>query len=1105
MIAQCKINKDVICHRCRKSGHLQKACRVEPRSGLVKKSRNMRAQAVCQVHEESDEDQYTDVVFQANGTRVPPIQVDLTIDGQEVTMEIDTGASASLMSENLFRRLWPGRSLKTTEVKLCSYSKQNIPVVGCCHVNIVYKGLEYPQLPLIVVKGSGPSLFGREWLNLVKLDWKEMLEINQVQNDSLQTLLLRYPNVFMEGLGTLIGYKAKIYVDEAAKPKFCQARSVPYALRNKVDEELVRLQEEGTIEPVEWADWAAPIVPVLKRDKSSVRICGDFRLTVNPVSKLDKYPIPKIEDLFNQLEKGKYYTKLDLSQAYQQISLEEHSKKYVVINTHKGLFQYTRLPFGISSAPGIFQRVIESLLKGVRGVVVYLDDILISGKTQAEHLKTLEEVLKRLSEAGLRVKKEKCTFLQTSVEYLGHRIDESGLHPLKDKVRAIKEAPIPQSVHELKAYLGLLSYYSKFLPNLSTTLHPLYRLLRKDHPWDWSGDQQKAFEASKELLTSDRFVTHFDSNLKLILACDASAYGVGAVLAHQMADGTEKPIGYASRTLSKAERNYSQLEKEGLACIFGVKKFHDYVFGHPFELITDHKPLLGLFKENRGTSQQASARIKRWSLLLSEYEYTLNFRTTTKHANADALSRLPLPVVPKPSDVPPELVLLTEHLNNSPVTAHDIKVWTRRDNELARVFQFVAQGWPEVVDPELKIFHTKQEELSIHEGCILWGTRVVVPKQGREAVLQELHQGHPGISRMKSLARMYVWWPGLDKDIEKLLHGCTKCQEVSSVPPPAPLNPWKWPTRPWARLHLDFAGPFEGRLFLIMIDAHSKWIEAVSTHSTSSAVVIEELRSVFARFGIPEMIVTDNGTGFVSQEFKSFLEKNGVRHVTSAPYHPASNGLAERAVQVIKKGLKKVSEGSIKERLAKVLLSYRITPHTTTGTSPSELLLGRRPRTVLDLLKPHTAENIEARQEKQKQRFDQRAKDRVFKIGDKIYYYNHGSGNKWLPGQITKVTGPVSFHVVLDDGRHKRCHQNQLKFRETPVMEADNYDDIPVVSADTEAVPEVVPATNTGTTTEQQDDVELTQTHTNPTLMGNRYPRRDRQPRQFTEPVVSHW
>ena len=233
-------------------------------------------------------------------------------------------------------------------------------------------------------------------------------------------------------------------------------------------------------------------------------------------------------------------------------------------------------------------------------------------------------------------------------------------------------------------------------------------------------------------------------------------------------------------------------------------------------------------------------------IILPGYEYTLKFRRTTDHGNADALSRLPLPVVPKKVDVPPELVFLTEHLENSPVTAHDIQVWTRRDLELARVLQYIWQGWPEEVDTQLNRFHSKRAELSVHEGCILWGMRVVIPDRGREAMLQELHQGHPGILRMKSLARMYVWWPGLDKDIKKLLHGCVKCQEVMAVPPSAPLNPWKWPTGPWARLHLDFAGPFEGKLFLIMIDAHSKWIEAVCTHSTSSALVIKELRSVFA-------------------------------------------------------------------------------------------------------------------------------------------------------------------------------------------------------------------------------------------------------------------
>ena len=330
-----------------------------------------------------------------------------------------------------------------------------------------------------------------------------------------------------------------------------------------------------------------------------------------------------------KLGKGKHFSKLDLRQAYQQIELEEDSKRYVVINTQRGLFRYTRLPFGIASAPGIFQRVIESILQGIDGVVVYLDDILITGSTEEAHLKTLDEVLARLDRAGLRVKRNKCEFLRSSVTYLGHRVDADGLHSLLDRVQGIKEAPRPKSVTELRSYLGMLTYYGKFLPNLSTTLHPLLVLLRKDVKWMWGLAQMKAFVTTKELLTSDKCLTHFDSTLPLTLACDASAYGLGAVLSHKMTDGTERPIAYSSRTLTPSERNYSQLEKEGLACIFGIKKYNDYVFGRPFELVTDHKPLLGLLKEDRATSQQASSRIKRWSLFLSNYEYQLVFRSTT--------------------------------------------------------------------------------------------------------------------------------------------------------------------------------------------------------------------------------------------------------------------------------------------------------------------------------------------------------------------------------------------------------------------------------------------------------------------------------------------
>ena len=249
-----------------------------------------------------------------------------------------------------------------------------------------------------------------------------------------------------------------------------------------------------------------------------------------------------------------------------------------------------------------------------------------------------------------------------SVSYLGHKIDAEGLHPLSDKLQAVKEAPTPRNVSELKSYLGLLTYYGKFLPNLATQLHPLYQLLAKNCKWKWTKSQEKAFQESKNLLQSSQLLVHFNPQLPIILACDASAFGIGAVLAQRMPDGAEKPIGYASRTLNKAECNYSQLEKEGLSCVFGVKNFYTYSFGHAFKLVIDHKPLLGLLGEDKPTSPQASARVRRWALYLSLFKYTLKFRRTSAHSNADALSRLPLPIEPAVAKVPPELVLLTEHL-----------------------------------------------------------------------------------------------------------------------------------------------------------------------------------------------------------------------------------------------------------------------------------------------------------------------------------------------------------------------------------------------------------------------------------------------------------
>ena len=273
----------------------------------------------------------------------------------------------------------------------------------------------------------------------------------------------------------------------------------------------------------------------------------------------------------------------------------------------------------------------ESLFQGIPTVTVYLDDILVTGETESEHLASLETVLERLLKAGLRAKKHKCQLMVPSV---GHVIDAQGLHPLPDKVQAIQPALTLHNVTELKSSLGLLTYYGRFLPNLSTRLTPLYTLVGRDVPWRWSAEQEAAFKESKDLLTSSPLLVHFDPKLPLILACDASAYGIGAVLAHRMPDGSEQPVGYASLTLNSAERNYSQLEKEGLSCVFGIKRFYPYLFGHSFTLITDHKPLLSLLGGQKPMSPQASAHatIRRWSLYLSMFEYTLQFRNTTAHA-----------------------------------------------------------------------------------------------------------------------------------------------------------------------------------------------------------------------------------------------------------------------------------------------------------------------------------------------------------------------------------------------------------------------------------------------------------------------------------------
>ncbi|XP_043191542.1 uncharacterized protein K02A2.6-like isoform X1 [Amphibalanus amphitrite] len=358
------------------------------------------------------------------------------------------------------------------------------------------------------------------------------------------------------------------------------------------------------------------------------------------------------------------------------------------------------------------------------------------------------------------------------------------------------------------------------------------------------------------------------------------------------------------------------------------------------------------------------------------------------------------------------------------LSAQEVETLTRRDSTLGRVLTYVRSGWPSVVEPEFRAFKQRSTELSTDGDCLLWGGRVVVPTKMRNRVLQELHAGHLGSGKMKQLARRYVWWPGLDTELESLARVCGSCVEKRAAPPKASLHPWEPTQGPWERVHIDFAGPFQGSMFLVAHDSYSKWLEVIPMKTVSAERTIDELRSLFARLGLPKQVVSDNGPQFTSREMSEFMMMNGVRHIKVAPYHPSSNGAAERAVQTVKNSLKaSIQDGqSLATRLARFLMSYRNAPQVSTGRSPAELLYGRSLRTRLDLLRPDRAQMAVDCQARMAETAG--GELRGFGIGEDVWARSF-SGPKWRRGRIAAKTGPVSYEVDVGDTCWSR-HADQL-------------------------------------------------------------------------------
>ena len=469
--------KDEKCCYCQFKGHIEKVCRKKAAStptGRDPPTHSHGKKSVKMVEIENDGTEQDEFKLFKVGQVAPEpsILIPLSINGSKMSMELDTGASVSVMSNEAWRKLKTSTKLQKFSLKLRTYTGEALKVVGQALVDVEYEG-NTKRLPIHVLEGDGPSLLGRNWLKDIKLNWRTIKKLS----NNLDSMLEEHKDVFKDELGTMKGVKAKLFVKPGSSQKFFKPRSVPHALKGAIEQELDWLERMGVMEKVRYSEWAAPIVPVVKPDKS-IRVCGDYKVTINSALEVDQHPLPNPEELFVSLSGGAKFTKLDLSRAYQQILLDDNSREYVTINTHKGLYRPTRLPFGVASASAIFQSKIEQVLQGIPMVVCRVDDILVSGKTDEEHLATLNEVLSRLGSAGLRLKMSKCSFMQPSVEYLGYRVDAHGLHAIEKKVQAIRDAPAPENPQQLRSFLGMVTYYSKFISNYSTITHPLNELLR---------------------------------------------------------------------------------------------------------------------------------------------------------------------------------------------------------------------------------------------------------------------------------------------------------------------------------------------------------------------------------------------------------------------------------------------------------------------------------------------------------------------------------------------------------------------------------------------------------------------------------------------------
>ena len=849
-------------------------------------------------------------------------------------------------------------------------------------------------------------------------------------------LMERYESVF-QGLGQF-GEPYTIRLRPDAKPVCIYTpRRVPFPLRSRVKDELDRMMSMGVISPVDQpTDWCSGMVAVPKKS-GSVRICVDLQRLNESVLR-EIHPLPRVDETLAQLAGARVFSKLDANSGFWQIPLDEKSRLLTTFLTPFGRYCFNKLPFGICSASEHFQKEMSRVLEGLEGVVCQVDDVLVHAPDQKTHDARLSAVLARLKEKRVTLNKEKCSFSQPRLKFLGHMVDEHGVSADPEKTAAVSEMSPPRNTTELRRFLGLANQLGKFSPNLAELSQPLRELLKKDRAWFWGPSQEDAFTRVKKELTLPTVLALYDPALDVKVSADASSFGLGAVLLQRHGKDW-RPVVYASRSMTEAEKRYAQIEKEALATVWSCEKFEDYVMGKQITIETDHKPLVPLL--NSKHLDALPPRILRFRLRMARFSYMVIHVPGKLLYVADALSRAPLPPLSSLSPTQNELEQEAELYMDAvvaglPASKGRLKEYCdaqASDPVCSDLIQFCKSGWPvkSKLPARLKPYWEAQHKITFNQsqGILLYEQRIIVPAALQQVTLERVHDGHQGIQRCRLRVKNSVWWPGVSSQIKYKVQNCTTCSKYA-VPHHEPMIASLLPDRPWESLGADLFH-LNGSTYLLLVDYFSRYPEVIKLSTLTASSVISAAKGVFSRHGIPDEFRSDNGPQFDSEEFEQFAKQYGFEHKTSSPYYPQGNALAERTVQTVKNLLKKSKDPHM------ALLAYRSTPLPWCGLSPSQLLMGRTTKCSL----PQTRNQLAPKwsylnqfriddvlfRKKQVEQYNERhrvhLKQEITK-GSPVWVTTNG---RKIQGQVNaNADTPRSYVVITADGGTLRRNSRHL-------------------------------------------------------------------------------